>query len=58
MTQYWYNLYTKRVEEDPKDDYRQLLGPYPTREEAERALEHAARNTKRWEDEDAAYNGD
>ena len=58
MTQYWYNLYTKQVEEDPKDDYRQLLGPYPTREEAERALERAAGNTKRWDDEDAAYNGD
>ncbi len=27
MAEYWYNLYTKQVEEGPKDDYRQLMGP-------------------------------
>lgn len=58
MAEYWYNLYTKQVEQGPKDDYRQLMGPYGTREEAARALEHAAENTKRWDDEDAAFNGD
>lgn len=58
MTQYWYNLYTQQVEADPTADYRKLLGPYDTREEAERALERAARNTERWDDEDAAYKGE
>lgn len=58
MAEFWYNLYTKQVEEGPKDDYRKLLGPYESRAEAERALETAAENTKRWDDEDAAYNGD
>ncbi|WP_144942555.1 MULTISPECIES: SPOR domain-containing protein [Kocuria] len=58
MAEYWYNLYTKQVEEGAKDDYRQLIGPYATREEAAHALERAAQNTKRWDDEDAAFNGD
>ncbi|WHF23068.1 hypothetical protein QJS66_01290 [Kocuria rhizophila] len=36
-----------------------LTGPYATREEgAARALERAAENAKRWDDEDAAFQGD
>lgn len=52
MAEYWYNLYTKQVEEGPKDDYRKLMGPYATREEAAAALQTAAARNERWEDED------
>lgn len=50
---YWYNIGTGQVEEDSetsrKDD---LLGPFATREEAAKALEHARENTERWDEED------
>ena len=58
MAEYWFNLYTRQVEDGPQEDYRQLLGPYSTREEAAHALERAAENTKRWDDEDAAFKGE
>ncbi|MCJ8505851.1 SPOR domain-containing protein [Kocuria flava] len=55
MSEYWFNLYTKQVEEGPQSDYRKLLGPYGTRQEAENALRLAAERTRRWDEEDEAY---
>ena len=57
-TQYYYNLSTGTVEEGAQSPATERMGPYATREEAARALEHAAENTKRWDDEDAAFQGD
>ena len=42
MGEFWFNTYTHQVEEGPQSDYRKLLGPYATREEAQRALQIAA----------------
>jgi hypothetical protein len=48
--QWWYCLRHKRVEsDDDRCPIADLLGPYKTRDEAEHALERAA---KRTEDED------
>lgn len=50
---YWYNMTTGRVESDAetsrKDD---LMGPYPTAEEAARALDIAREKTEAWDEED------
>lgn len=38
MAQYWYNVETHEVEKDAQSGWKQLIGPYETREEAEQAL--------------------
>lgn len=55
MSEYWFNIYTHQVEEGPQSDYRKLLGPYETRAEAEKALKLAAERTRKWDEEDRAY---
>lgn len=55
MTEFWFNVYTHEVEEGPRSDYRKLLGPYATRAEASKALELAAERTRRWDEEDRAF---
>lgn len=51
--QYWYNVSTGQVEADEetsrKDD---LMGPYPTREAAEHALQTARERTEKWDEEE------
>ena len=51
--QWWYCLKHNRVEDSstacPGKD---LLGPYPTREEAARALEKVRERNKEWDDQD------
>ena len=37
MSEYWFNTRTKQVEEGRQSDYTDLMGPYPTRAEAEAA---------------------
>ncbi|MGO4383939.1 SPOR domain-containing protein [Specibacter sp. RAF43] len=46
MVQYWYNVRTHQVEEGPQSDWRQLLGPYETRADAEQALAQVQRNNE------------
>ncbi len=58
MTEFWFNTYTHEVEEGAQSDYRKLLGPYATREEAQNALKLAAERTKKWDEEDRAYRED
>ena len=35
---YWFNIRTHQVEEGPQSDWKDLLGPYGSRAEAEGAL--------------------
>ncbi|HST70866.1 MULTISPECIES: SPOR domain-containing protein [Kocuria] len=58
MAEFWFNTYTHEVEEGAQSDYRKLLGPYATREEAQNALRLAAERTKKWDEEDRAYRED
>ena len=54
---YWYNVTTRQVEDDAnrsRDD--EVMGPYPTKEEAAAALTHARENTERWDEEDRRWN--
>ncbi|GAB95085.1 hypothetical protein BJY21_004206 [Kineosphaera limosa] len=54
---FWYNVRTGQVEPDEtKSAGENLMGPYETREEAQRALETAKEKTEAWDEEDREYN--
>ncbi|MGV8978805.1 MAG: SPOR domain-containing protein [Cellulomonas sp.] len=50
--QFYYNVATHQVEEGRVSDWSQLMGPYPTREAAQQALETAAARSQRWQAEE------
>ncbi|GHD01023.1 SPOR domain-containing protein [Zhihengliuella salsuginis] len=49
---YWYNVETHQVEVGAQSDWTQLIGPYPTREAAEKALEKVRQRNEAWDDAD------
>ena len=51
---WWYCLTHSRVEHGPGCPDKDRLGPYPTQEEAARALEKVRERNKEWD----AQNGD
>lgn len=53
--EYYYNISTKAVEEGKCGDPRYLLGPYPSRAEAEQALAKAAERTEAWDEADQEW---
>ncbi|HKG50676.1 MAG TPA: SPOR domain-containing protein [Actinomycetales bacterium] len=56
MVPYFFNTRTGAVEElENKSQVKDLLGPYATREEAERALQTARARTEAWDQEDAEW---
>jgi len=54
MTEYWFNVRTHEVEEDRQSDWSQLIGPYATRAEAEKALEKVQQRNDAWDTDDDA----
>lgn len=54
MGDYWFNTRTRQVEEGHQSDWTDLLGPYETREQAERALETARERTEKWDAQERA----
>ncbi|PFG43539.1 hypothetical protein ATJ88_2237 [Isoptericola jiangsuensis] len=51
--QFWFNTKTGQVETaDEKSSWSHLMGPYPTREEAAKALDTASQRNDDWESED------
>ena len=50
--QFYYNVATHQVEEGRISDWSSLMGPYPTREAAQKALETAAARAQRWQAEE------
>lgn len=53
---FWYNIRTGQVETvHDKGQAQDLLGPYPTREDAEQALARARRRTEEWDEEDRRW---
>jgi hypothetical protein len=57
MGTFYFNTRTGQVEDlEDKSPSRDLLGPYATRAEAERALSTAHERTERWDAEDRAWN--
>ena len=52
MTEWYYNIRTKEVEEGPQSIASELDGPFKTREEAERAPEIIAERARKWAEEE------
>lgn len=48
--EYWYNLKTGEIEEGQQSRITSLWGPFPTREEAENAMETAKHRNTDWEE--------
>jgi hypothetical protein len=57
-TQYYYNLSTGTVEEGAQSPAPDRMGPYASREEAQRALSIAAKRNEKWEADDDSWDGD
>lgn len=53
-TEWWYNSRTGQVEEGPQSLATDRIGPFQTREEAERAPEIVAERARKWAAEEAA----
>lgn len=59
MSAYYWCLRHNRVEtEADRCDVSHLLGPYPTRTEAENALTKVRQRNEEWEEEDARWSGE
>ena len=54
--EWYYNTVTGEVELGPQSPMQNRLGPYATREDAEKALEIAKTRNKTWEDQDRDCN--
>jgi hypothetical protein len=55
--QFYFNTRTSQVEElEDKSQSKDLLGPYPSRAEAEQALQTAQQRTEDWDEEDRRWN--
>jgi hypothetical protein len=52
MPQYWYNVKTHQVEQDAQSGWKELIGPYNTREEAEAAPAKVNQRNEDWEAQD------
>ncbi len=53
MVPYYFNIRTGQVEQvENKSQSKDLLGPYPNRQDAEQALRSARERTERWDEED------
>ena len=53
---YWFNVSTRMVEtDDDRSPASEVLGPFPSRELAEQALEISHRRTKIADEEDARW---
>ena len=51
--EYWFNTQTGEVEEGShRSSWKSLMGPYPTREEAQQALDKARARSDVWDAED------
>ena len=52
MPEFWFNTRTGAVEEGRQSDWSEVMGPYPTREAAARALDTARSRSAAWDRED------
>ncbi|MEO3938995.1 methionine aminopeptidase [Dermatophilaceae bacterium Soc4.6] len=54
--QYWYNVDSGEVESDEtKSQGAQVMGPYPTADDAGRALQSARERTEQWDADDREW---
>jgi len=53
--EFWFNTATGQVEQGRQTSWEHLMGPYPTRAEAQAALERARERSRAWDEEDDAW---
>jgi len=56
-TNFWYNMHTGEVEVGFQSPSVDRVGPFDTREQAERALQTLRANSERWAADEAAEKG-
>ncbi len=56
--EFWFNVRTREVERGRQSSWEQRLGPFPTREAAEHALDEARRRTEAWDEADEKWKGE
>ena len=56
--EYYYDTRTGEVGRGPSGSWSHRMGPYPTREEAEKALETARQRSEAWDEEDRRERGE
>ena len=55
-SQFWFNLKTGKVQTNyDKGQGKNLMGPYPTAEQARNALSAAKERTKTWDEQDRRW---
>ena len=57
-TEFWVDLATGDVEQGRQSPGSQRMGPYPTREAAQRAFDTAAARNEAWDEADRRWNDD
>lgn len=57
MPEFYYNTRTREVEEGRRSHWQSLMGPYPTREAAARALETARARSEAFDQADRHWRG-
>lgn len=50
--EFYYNTETRQVEQGKQSTWSHLMGPYPTREAAQHALEKARARSEAWDEAD------
>ena len=55
MAEFWFNTRTGAIEEGRVSDWSDVLGPYPTREAAAKALDTARARSAAWDREDREW---
>lgn len=56
MSEFYFNVKTRQVEQGPQSDYTNRMGPYATRAEAEAALATAQKRNESWDESDEKWN--
>ncbi|MDN4481516.1 SPOR domain-containing protein [Demequina muriae] len=56
--EYFFNTRTRMVEKGRVSSWEHLMGPYPTRGEAEKALAKAEARAEAWDEADHEWKGD
>lgn len=56
--EFWVDLATGAIEQGRQSPGAQRMGPYPTREAAQRAFDTAAARNEAWDEDDRRWNDD
>lgn len=56
--EWWFNPVTRQVEHGRLSPWTDRMGPYPTRQDAEQALERARRRAEAWDEADRRWQDD